>query len=209
MCVAATGCGLGHTAGNVAAFTGGLPTGVVTGKERGNAVWSVGGAAFAGTRELAETRDRGIGAGVQSSGVGIASDDNLSVALHSRLMLGVGPDDYVMGEIDIEVGPGYLHRGNIGGGVTAGWNYSGLFDGAHSLPVRAIGYWSMGAIVAHASAHVSFTLDDDVGNNHGGDVGVVNDRIPLAIDLRYEKQAGADVVGVAVGWAMRTVGKKR
>ena len=90
--VALAGCqGFSTAAGSIAVFTGGAATGVVSAKQRGNAVFSVGGAAHGGQRDVytgepngATEVDRSAGISVFSEGVGIASDDDLGWAAHTR-----------------------------------------------------------------------------------------------------------------------------
>ncbi len=113
----------------------------------------------------------------------------------------------MFGEIDLEVGPGYLHRARSGGGLLAGWSYNGFFDTAHALPVRGLVYWSSPSMVTHGSAHVSYRSDRDGWNGRGLDAGLVLDDLhALGFEVRYDHQSGADVVSLSVGWTLHTEG---
>ena len=193
---------------SVVGFTAGMPTGVVAARERGNAVLRLAGAAHAGTTTTALGDDDGsVGGSVDAAGIGIASVDRLGWAAHSRLQLGVFGDDHWFGEIDLEVGPGYLRRGKLGGGLTSGWIYSGFFDGSHAVPVRALAYLDLGPAVVHASAHVAWRIED--WDSRGAELGVALDRVHgLGGALRYHHQGDDDVVSLSVGWNLHTVGER-
>lgn len=192
---------------NVAVFGGGIATGAVVAKEKGNAILSVGGGAHAGSRDVptmtSTETDRSAGVSIYSEGVGVASEDGIGVAAHSRMQLGVFGDDYFFGEIDFEVGAGFLRHGQVGGGMVAGWNYGGQFDASHSLPVRAIAYWSSGDVVLHGSAHISYRADSEAWDGRGGEIGGAIGKVGFG--LRYEDQNGADVLSATFGWALHTV----
>ncbi len=190
---------------NIAAFGGGVATGAVVAKDRGDAIITVGGGAHVGSRDVpagSTASGRGVGASVISEGVGIASNGGVGWAAHSRVQLGIFGDDYWFGEIDLEAGPGYLHRGNVGGGVVAGWNYGGQFDATNSIPVRAIAYWSSTDVVVAASAHISYRSDSESWTGRGGELAATFGKV--GVGVRYEDQNGASVVSATAGWSLHT-----
>ncbi len=95
---ALAGCkGLGNTVANFAALGGGVATGTVQARQRGDAVFAVGGAVHAGPRTIdgedEDEDDASAGASVQRAGVGVSSADDLGLAVHSRIQRGAFGDD--------------------------------------------------------------------------------------------------------------------